>query len=213
VLVAVLVASLLALGACNSGGSNDGTKHSRPGATAPSKQSSPAKKVDPHYAVFPNKVPGTGWDLTDAIRMAGTGANADAQLGGLPGVDWYAEFDRPAVGGSSKAYLSLTGYTQSLQARQAESVSPTSNVQQGDINGRPAFWFSDPDDPSNGATVTMAVADNYTIEVFATGLSMDELLALARTVKDATEAEWVAAGGQLTNCAPGPTACPDSAGG
>jgi hypothetical protein len=56
------------------------------------------------------------------------------------------------------------------------------------------------------------VTDDYTIEVYATGVSMDDLLAFARTVKDATQDEWVAAGGKLGDCSD-QSDCPDSADG
>jgi hypothetical protein len=205
--------SLLALGGCDSGGGDD-TRSSgstpAPGAAAPGGQSKPGKVPDPHFAVFPDKVPGPGWEMTEAVRELGTGR--DVELGGLPGVDWYAEFDGPPVAGNTNAYLSLTGYTQSLDERKAESVSETSQVNQGQINGHDAFWSVDPGDPEAGAVVTWAVTDDYTIEVYATGVSMDDLLAFARTVKDATQAEWIAAGGKLSDCTDG-SDCPDSADG
>jgi hypothetical protein len=209
--LAVVMSSLLALGACNSSG-DDAKKSSNanPGAAAPAGQTKPGKLPDPHFAVFPDKVPAAGWELTEAVRELGTGR--EVQLGGLPGVDWYAEFDGPPVAGGANAYLSLTGYTQSLDERKEESVSETSTVNQGQINGHDAFWSIDPQDPDAGAVVTWTVADDYTIEVYGTGLSMDQLLAFARTVKDATQDEWIAAGGKLSDCS-GDATCPDNADG
>lgn len=207
--LAMVLTSLLALGACDSGSDDDDTKDSRPGAAAPGGQFEAGEVPDPHYAVFPSKVPAPGWELTEAVRMLGTGR--EVQLGGLPGVDWYAEFDGPEGDGSAKVYLTLTGYIQSLEERKAESVSATSDVTDGEINGHPAFWSIDPDDLGSGAVVTWEVTPDYTLEVFATGVSLNELLAIARTVKDATEAEWIAAGGQVADCEPMQTACPDSA--
>jgi hypothetical protein len=208
--LAVVLTSLLALGACGDDkGGDDKSSNSPPGAAAPGGSTRAAKAPDPHFAVFPAKVPGPGWSLTESVRELGTGR--DVQLGGLPGVDWYSEFDGPPVDGEN-AYLSLTGYTQSLQERRDESVSETSQVSDGEINGHPAFWSIDPQDPDAGVVVTWAVSDDYTIEVYATGLSMDALLAFARTVKDATQDEWVAAGGKLSDCS-GNTDCPDSADG
>jgi len=201
--------SLLALGACNSGGGNDHKSSStaQPGAAAPGAQAKPGKVPDPHFVVFPDKVPATGWELTEAVRELNTGRAV--QLGGLPGVDWYAEFNGPPASNGANAYLSLTGYTQSLEERKGEQ-SPGPGTSEGDFNGHPAFWGSVPDD--GGVVVTWQVADDYTIEVYGTGLSLDQLLAFARTVKDATQDEWVAAGGKLSDCSDG-AKCPDSADG
>ncbi|MBA3742702.1 hypothetical protein [Sporichthya sp.] len=206
--LAMVLTSLLALGACDSGSDSDDKSDAKPGAAAPGGQSNPGEAPDPHYAVFPSKVPGTGWELTEATRQIGTGR--EVQLGGLPGVDWYAEFDGPPAEGGTNAYLSLTGYSQSLEERRAESVSDPSNVTEGDISGHKAFWILDPED---GAVVTWEITSDYTIEVFSTGISLGELLAMARSVKDASEAEWVAAGGQIADCKPGQDDCPDSADG
>lgn len=205
--VAVL-ASLLALGACDSSSDDAGGSESRPGAAALGNSAS-RDLPDPHYAVFPSAMPGAGWELSEAVRQLGT--DRDAVLGGLPGVDWYAEFEGPEVGGNTNAYLSLTGYAQSLEERKAESVSSTAQVTEGDINGHRAFWSVEPEDPDSGATVTWEITPDYSLELFATGVALDDLLAMARTVKDATEAEWVAAGGVLGDCAPAETGCPDSA--
>jgi hypothetical protein len=205
--MAVVVTSLLALGACDSGGSDDKNSNSAPGSSS---GKTSGKVADPHFAVFPDKVPGTGWELTESVRESGTGRTV--QLGGLPGVDWYSDFDGPPLSDGKNAYLSLTGYTQSLEERKTESTSDTSTVTTGEINGHEAFWTIDPDDPAAGATVTWAVTDNYTIEVYSEGLSMDDLLALARTVKDATQDEWVAAGGKLSDCEADSSDCPDGAG-
>jgi hypothetical protein len=206
--LAVVLTSLLAAGAC-SGSDDNATDESRPGAAALGNSGSVASAdlPDPHYAVFPSGVPGTGWELAEAIRQLGGGRDV---LGGLPGVDWYAEFEGPELDGNTDAHLSLTGYAQSLEERQAESVSSTARVTEGEINGRKAFWSVEPEDPESGATVTWEVTPDYTLELFGTGIGLDELLAMARTVKDATEAEWVAAGGVLSDCAPG-EGCPDSA--
>ena len=198
--------SLLALGACGSGSDDTGSTESGPGGAAVGNSAS-GELPDPHYAVFPERVPATGWQLSEAVRQLGS--DRDAVLGGLPGVDWYAEFEGPPVDGTRNAYLSLTGYAQSLEERKAESVSSTADVTEGEINGRRAFWSVEPEDPDSGATVTWEVTPDYTLELFATGVDLEDLLAMARTVKDATEAEWVAAGGVLSDC-PVPEDCPDS---
>lgn len=204
----VVMTSLLALGAC-SGSDDDATDDSGPGIGALGNSGSVASAdlPDPHYAVFPSGVPGPGWELTEASRQLGAGRDV---LGGLPGVDWYAEFDGPAVDGNTDAHVSLTGYAQSLEERRSESVSSTAQVTEGEINGRKAFWSVEPEDPESGATVTWEVTPDYTLELFGTGIDLEELLTMARTVQDATEAEWVAAGGVLSDCAPGDE-CPDSA--
>ena len=203
--LAMVLTSLLALGACNSGSDDDNNaRGSQPGAAAPGGQNDPGDVPDPHYAVFPNNVPAAGWELTEAVRMLGTGR--EVQLGSLPGVDWYAEYDGPE--GDNPVYLLLTGYIQSLDERRAELESGDRQVTEGEINGHKAFWSFDPED---GALVTWEVTPDYTLEVFATGISLDETLAMARTVKDASEAEWKAAGGQVADCEPMATACPDSA--
>lgn len=204
----VVLTSLLALGACDSGSDDTGNNESRPGAAALGDSAS-GDLPDPHYAMFPSAVPGTGWELAEAVRQLGS--DRDAVLGGLPGVDWYAEFEGPEGEGSTNPYLSLTGYAQSLEARRTESVSSTAQVTEGEINGHPAFWTVEPEDPESGATVTWEIRPDYSIEVFATGVDLEDLLAMARTVKDATEAEWVAAGGVLSDCTPGEGDCPDSA--
>jgi hypothetical protein len=201
--LAVVVTSLLALGGCSSGDDVEKSANSGPQSGSASRTSGTAP--DPHFVVFPGNVPTTGWELTNAVREQNTGRTQ--QLGGLPGVDWYAEFNGPPVSNNTNAYLSLTGYTQSLAERKEESVSDTAEVHEDDINGHEAFWSIDPQDPEAGAVVTWAVADDYTIEVYATGLSMDDLLAFARTVKDATQDEWVAAGGRICT---DDTACADS---
>lgn len=207
--LAVVLTSLLALGACDSGSDDSGTDETRPGVAADrnSDSASSAELPDPHYAVFPSGVPGSGWELSEAVRQLGSARDV---LGGLPGVDWYAEFEGPAVDGNTDAHLSLTGYAQSLEERRSESVSSTARVTEGEINGRTAFWSVEPEDPESGGTVTWEVTPDYTLELFGTGIGLDELLAMARTVRDATEAEWVAAGGVLSDCAPGEE-CPDSA--
>lgn len=207
--LAVVLTSLLALGACSSNSDDGNDAGSRPGAAALGEPEEAGDVPDPHYAVFPARVPGAGWELTEAVRMLG--AYRGVQLGGLPGVDWYAEFDGPSAAGNTPVYLSLTGYTQSLEERKAESVSASSNVTEGDVNGRKAFWSTDPGDPGSGAFVTWEITPDYTLEVFGTGISLTELLAMARTVKDATEAEWIAAGGQVADCTPPQPDCPDSA--
>lgn len=206
--LAMILTSLLALGACDSGSDSADKSDAKPGAAAPGGQSDQGPGPDPHYAVFPAKVPGTGWELTEATRQLGTGR--EAQLGGLPGVDWYAEFDGPDTDDNTNVYLLLTGYIQSLEERRAETESDAAGVTEGEINGHKAFWSFDPED---GAVVTWEVNPDYTLEVFATGISLNELLTMARSVKDATEAEWVAAGGQIADCEPGQDDCPDSADG
>lgn len=207
----VVLSSLLAVGGCGSD-QHPSADPPAPAAAAPGGTTRAAVKVDPHYVVFPGRTPGAGWTLAESVRETGTGR--EAQLGGLPGVDWYTEFNGPANNGEP-AYLSLTGYTESLAQRKDESVSDTSQTQDGDINGHPAFWTTDPNDPASGVTVTWAVTDTYSIEVYATGISMDELLTFARTVKDASEAEWKAAGGTVTDCSAtaNATPCPNSADG
>lgn len=205
--LAVVLTSLLALGACGSGSDDSRSDAARPGPVGNSDSASAADLPDPHYAVFPSRVPDTGWELSEAVRQRGGGRDV---LGGLPGVDWYAEFEGPAVDANTDAHLSLTGYVQSLEERRTESVSSTARVTEGEINGRKAFWSVEPEDPESGASVTWEVTPDYTLELFGIGVGLDELLAMARTVKDATEAEWVAAGGVLSDCGPGED-CPDPA--
>ncbi len=208
--LAGVLTALLALGGCDSGSGSDDTASTdvRPGAAALGDDDPPTgERPDPHYAVFPSGLPGTGWELVEAVRQPGSERDV---LGGLPGVDWYAEFEGPEVG-DTDAYLSLTGYAQSLEERRAESVSSTASVQEGDINGRKAFWSVEPEDPDSGATVTWEINPDYTLELFATGVGLDDLLTMARSVKDATEAEWVAAGGVLSDCSDGAAECPDAA--
>lgn len=205
--MAVVLSSLLALGACNSGSDDSPSTDARPGVGVLGDDGAPRELPDPHYAVFPSGVPGTGWELAEAVRQLGSGRDV---LGGLPGVDWYAEFEGPEVG-DTNAYLSLTGYAQSLEERRAESVSSTARVTEGEINGRTAFWSVEPEDPDDGATVTWEITPDYSLELFATGVALEELLDMARAVRDATENEWVAAGGVLTDCSPAEADCPDSA--
>lgn len=208
----LVLTPLLALGAC--GGSNSETDDPRPRSAAAGQQSASADQPAPHYAMFPGDAPGAGWELTDAVRTRGAdddGRNGGAQLGGLPGVDWYAEFNGPPVDEDSTAFLSLTGYTQSLAERRSESVSDTSDVTEGEISGHPAFWTIDPDDPDSGSVVTWEVEPGYTLELFATGVAMDELVAMAKTVRDVSESEWVATEAKATGCSPTAEDCPDSA--
>ncbi len=207
VLLALLLTSSIALSGC--GGSGSDADDTRPGAAA-LEDSAPADLPDPHYAMFPATIPETGWEFTEAVRMRDGDGKDD--LGGLPGVDWYAEFSGPEAG-NSEAYISLTGYTQSLDERRTESVSAASDVTEGEISGHPAFWAIDPEDLDSGGVVAWEVAPGYTIELFATGVSMDDLVALAKTVRETSEAEWAAAGDQVSGCLPTAEDCADSAGG
>ena len=205
--LAAVLTSLLALGACGSeGDSASDDRRAGSAGVSKSESTSSADRPDPHYAVFPSGVPGPGWELSEAVRQLGSGRDV---LGGLPGVDWYAEFEGPAVDENTDAHVSLTGYVQSLEVRRTESVSSTARVTEGEINGRKAFWSVEPEDPESGSTVTWEVTPDYTLELFGTGISLDELITMARSVRDATEAEWVAAGGVLSDCAPGED-CPGS---
>ncbi|WP_019878034.1 hypothetical protein [Sporichthya polymorpha] len=193
--LAVVLASLLAVGGC--GGASDDPAQPAAAAQAEAAQ---ADLPDPHYALFPDATPAPDWELTDVVRMRADERDAKRKraepLGALPGVDWYTEYAGPATD-DTDAYLSLTAYTQSLAERKTESVSETSTATDGEINGHPAFWTMDPEDPGSGAVVAWEIAPGYTLELFATGVPLDDLVAMAKTVRDATEAEWAAAGADV----------------
>lgn len=183
----------LAVPACSSGSGPDsaGDKQEKVVRSTPT----PASR----YVVFPGDVPATGWKLSEAHKSDTD--NRTSQLGELPGVDWYAEFEQPDTESEDVPYLSLTGYTQPLEQLRA-AIPQTAQLSEGDIAGHHAFWGSDPADPEVGSFVTMDFGDGYSIELFATYVELDDLLTWAGSLRPASEAEWVAAGGVVATCTP-----------
>ena len=66
---------------------------------------------------------------------------------------------------------------------------------------------ADPVDPEVGSFVTLDFGEGYSIELFATYVPLDDLLTWAGSLRPATEAEWVAAGGNLAECPPPQEEC------
>lgn len=204
----LVAAATLALAGCSSGDDDSPAGSSDSGSASGSVAAAPAPPSQ--FALFPGNTPAAGWQLSEAVKLTNTGQGTT--LGSLPGVDWYAEFDGPDGDGDIEPYISLTAYTEPLATRRA-TLSETADVTDGEIEGRKAFWSSDPQNPDDGAIVTIAFDENYSIEVFATAVDLDELVEIAKTVRPATEAEWEAAGGVVADCQDVADTCPDSAAG
>lgn len=185
--LAATVLACLSIPACSSGASGppgqDGDRSANVARSTPAPTS--------RYVVFPGDVPATGWELSGAQKSVNN--DRQSELGSLPGVDWYAEFEQTDTEQEGVPYLSLTGYTQPLDRLRAE-IPDTAQLSTGDIAGHQAFWGSDPADPEVGSFVTMNFGEDYSIEVFATYVPLDDLLTWAGSLRPATEAEWVAAG-------------------
>ncbi len=193
--LAAMLLACLGVPACSGGSSPDappsgqGTQNLARSTPAPSSR----------YVLFPGSVPAPGWELSQAQRSVDE--DRESELGALPGVDWYAEFEQLDTDAEDIPYLSVTGYTESLDQLRA-TISPTGQLSEGDIAGRRAFWGSDPADPGVGSFVTMDFGDGYSIELFGTFVPLEDLLTWAGSLRPASEAEWVAAGGVVAECTP-----------
>lgn len=175
-------------------------------ATAPAAVAAPAATAAEvsHYAVFPHGLPAKDWHLLKSVRPTGAARDAVRAMDEQPALDWYSEYE----GADHHPDITLSGNADSLGEERRVLTAHKGAVAEGTISGRQALWKAE---SVGGAFVAIDWADGYTVTLSSTDLPLDRLRDLARTVRPATEAEWVAAGGEFSACMPFDSDCVDAA--
>lgn len=193
------IAALLALGGCAAASAAVSAGAASAGAASAGAGSAGATPVasSTHYAVFPAKVPGPGWQLNKSIRPIG-GAR-DFARSEEPGLDWWSEYEGPGAHRNARPDLMLIGSTNTLEEQRHVERAAAADVTSGRVSGRPAFWSAD---STGGAFVAISWADDYTVTLSGQGLSLEALRQMAGALRGATESEWTSAGGRISDCMP-----------
>lgn len=145
-----------------------------------------------------------GWQLRQAVRSLAGGGPLEVVE---PSLDWWAEYERlvPIAGGREGQDVRLSGHTLALAEHRNELTGV--DLTEGELDGRPTLWGTSPE--GKPAVVTIALDERYTIMVLSYALALDELRRVAAELAPATEAEWIAHGGQIVDCLPTDPACDD----
>jgi hypothetical protein len=165
-----------------------------------------------NYVLFPGNVPGPGWQLTSAAEL-GDPATQDA-LDQAADIVWSAEYEDVSHGDSDSApYLEISAFNHPLERSSLQINDPKAT--DGQIGGRPAIWGTDPDDPDGQVFVAMSLTWEFTIELYAYNMTVDELRRYAGTLHVVKRDQWraanAAAGVGDNPEAPAPNNDPDGA--
>jgi hypothetical protein len=143
-----------------------------------------------NYVLFPAKVPGPGWSLTSAALLGDP--NTQDALDQATDIIWSAEFEDLSNGDTDSApYLEISAYNHPLERNTLQVHDPKAT--EGKIAGRPAIWGTDPDDPDGQVFVAMSLTFEFTVELYAYNMTVDELRHDAGTLQVVKKDAWRAA--------------------
>ncbi len=141
------------------------------------------------------------WFLSQGVKPIG--ASRKLYLVENTSFDWYAEYAEPVTDQSVR----ITAHLRALAAQTAVLKKLGGKVTEFSVGGRKAVWSAPPG--AAPVTVLIAWAPNYTIELAASGVEIDDTLALAKALRPADEVAWKKAGGLVIDCPPGGDLCPN----
>jgi hypothetical protein len=183
---ALLVSAVLALAGCGAGIS-----------AVPSASPTPYLEPTPtrvpsgtNYVLFPGKVPGPGWQLTSAAELGDP--NTQDSLDQATDIVWSVEYEDVSNGdGDSAPYLEISAFNHPLERNTLQIKDPKAT--DGKIGERPAIWGSDPDDPDGQVFVAMSLTWEFTVELYAYNMTVDELRQYAGKLQVVKQDQWRAA--------------------
>jgi hypothetical protein len=166
-------------------------------AAAPSASPTPYLEPTPtrvpggtNYVLFPDKVPGPGWQLTSAAQLGDP--NTQDALDQATDIIWSAEYEDLSNGDTDSApYLEISAYNHPLEKATLQVQDP--NATTGKIGGLPAIWGKDPDDPDGQVFVAMSLTFEFTVEMYAYNMTVDDLRHYASTLQVVKQDTWRAA--------------------
>jgi hypothetical protein len=185
--VAALVASaVLGLAACG------------PGVVA-APSASPVPYLEPtptkvpggtNYVMFPGNLPAPGWQLTSAAQLGDP--NTQDSLDQATDIIWSAEFEDLRNGDNDSApYLEISAYNHPLERGTLQIQDPKAT--NGKIAGQPAIWGHDPDDPDGQVFVAISLTLDFTVELYAYNMTVEDLRRYAATLQVVKPDAWRAA--------------------
>jgi hypothetical protein len=185
--VALLATSaVLAVSACSAGP-----------LAAPSASPSPYLEPTPtrlpggtNYVLFPGNVPGPGWQVTSAAQLGDP--NTQDALDQASDIIWSAEYEDLTNGDNDSApYLEISAYNHPLDPTTLQIHDP--NATKGKIGDLPAIWGHDPDDPDGQVFVAMSLTWEFTVELYAYNMTVDQLRRYAAKLQIVKQDAWRAA--------------------
>jgi hypothetical protein len=181
-----VVSAVLGLAACSA-------PRSAPPVASPTPYLEPTPTRVPggtNYVLFPDKVPGPGWQLTSAAQLGDP--NTQDALDQATDIIWSAEYEDLSNGDNDSApYLEISAYNHPLEKNTLQVQDP--NATSGKIGGRPAIWGTDPNDPDGQVFVAMSLTWEFTVEMYAYNMTVDQLRHYASTLQVVKQDAWRAA--------------------
>jgi hypothetical protein len=183
---AVVGAAVLALAGCSTEVTAGPT-----GSPTPYLEPTPTRvPAGTNYVLFPGNVPGPGWQLTSAAELGDP--NTQNSLDQATDIIWSAEYEDVSAGDSDTApYLEISAYNHPLERDTLQIHDP--HATEGKIDGRPAIWGTDPDDPDGQVFVAMSLTWEFTVELYAYNMTVDELRQYAAKLQVVKQQQWRAA--------------------
>ncbi|GAA0638616.1 hypothetical protein GCM10009547_48530 [Sporichthya brevicatena] len=182
----------LLLTGCSSGDSQIATpRQTVSGAVLPSPTPTLSPKDVP-FALFPDNVPGPGWQFSEAVLPSAEGLEMFGEA--TPGLVWFAEWDGPDP--AESAYLSVT--LRRFGLADLDDREPLTAAGSGEIRGRSATWGQAGD--GGAGVVRIAWGEGWTLELQGSE-SVDAMRRFADRLRPANLKQWRAAGGKV-GCAP-----------
>ncbi|HZE66644.1 MAG TPA: hypothetical protein VE081_08455 [Sporichthyaceae bacterium] len=143
-----------------------------------------------NYVLFPGNVPGTGWQITSAAQL-GDPATQDS-LDQASDIIWSAEYEDLSNGDTDSApYLEISAFNHPLERTTLQISDPKAT--EGKITGRRAMWGTDPQDPDGQVFVAISLTWEFTIELYAYNMTVDELRHYAGLLQVVKQDQWRAA--------------------
>jgi len=183
---ALLASALFALAGCSTAVTAGPT-----GSPTPYLEPTPTRvPAGTNYVLFPGNVPGPGWQLTSAAELGDP--NTQNSLDQATDIIWSAEYEDVSGGDSDTApYLEISAYNHPLERGTLQIHDPKAT--EGKIDGRPAIWGTDPDDPDGQVFVAMSLTWEFTVELYAYNMTVDELRQYAGKLEVVKQEQWRAA--------------------
>jgi hypothetical protein len=144
------------------------------------------------YEVFPAKVPGDNWQITDAARADDPTTVEDLQE--VPGLAWSAQYqDAGGQDESTAPYVMVSGYSANFDDVVKEVAGDDAQQSTGDINGHKAAWgtLTGADAGDTNMFVIFEPAPGHAVELDGANLTLDTLKTYAGMLQPASEQDWV----------------------
>jgi len=114
-----------------------------------------------------------------------------------PNIDWYSEL----------SHLNLSGHAMDIERARDELEALGFEFEAVSSASARTFAASGVPDELQPGVVLRSTSDEYTLMILSTTFDVDELLAMASTVRSVCEDEWVEAGGKVFLCDPWEEGC------